>query len=151
VAGVNDLVAWLRGQIDEDERVAREAARANPGSAAEDWSAERVDYQDSTSGIWGKVWGIVPRRVKGIVLAVCPADILPRMATHIVRHDPAQVLREVETKRRIIDDLAAVISDDEDMGYFSDGHSGLAVAKRTLNYLALPYADHPGYRKEWKP
>jgi hypothetical protein len=61
--------------------------------------------------------------------------------------DSARVLAEVDAKRRILDDCA---------GYYEDGaESAEAVtdgmAWRTLVALALPYADRPGYRDEWRP
>jgi hypothetical protein len=58
---------------------------------------------------------------------------------HIQRHDPARVLREVEAKRRIID-LA------DSLGYVTNDAEPAILAA-----LALPYADHPDYREEWRP
>lgn len=61
---------------------------------------------------------------------------------HIARHDPARVLREVEAKRRIIG-LCVGTLEDEDYG--------LVLAQEVLQRLALPYAEHPDYREEWRP
>lgn len=59
-------------------------------------------------------------------------------STHVARHDPARVLREVEAKRRMLDDVWGG-PDHEEMW---DHH---------VRLLALPYAQHPGYRPEWAP
>src|ERR671914_158660 len=99
---MNDLVAFLRARLDEDEQAARAAAAGNPGSVATHWSAEQVDYC-SSSGMLGKAWAVVPERVKGTAIAISPAEVRPRFVTHIARHDPARVLAEVEAKRRMIE------------------------------------------------
>jgi hypothetical protein len=71
-------------------------------------------------------------------------------AVHIVRHDPARVLADVEAKRRIVGlaagMLAAAKGDSE-----VDHYGGLSAAEDTLSLLALPYADHPDYREDWRP
>lgn len=59
----------------------------------------------------------------------------PETAAHVVAHDPARVLAGCEAKRRI------VAMDFERYG------EQWAV----LSALALPYADHPDYREEWRP
>jgi hypothetical protein len=64
-------------------------------------------------------------------------------ATHIARWDPARVLAECEAKRRIVElVLDRPIRDHGDCKCESCW---------TLRLVALPYADHPDYRAEWKP
>lgn len=53
-----------------------------------------------------------------------------------------RALREVEAKRRIVEDCAEYAGDEA----VTDG-----LSARTLARLALPYADRPGYRDEWAP
>jgi hypothetical protein len=48
------------------------------------------------------------------------------------RHVPARVLREVEAKRRMLEDLDLTYPDVEQL-------------------LAAVYSDHPDYRPEWAP
>jgi len=55
-------------------------------------------------------------------------------AQHIARWDPARVLAECEAKRRVV-------------MFMSDEYHEPEV----LGLLALPYADHPDYREEWRP
>lgn len=57
-------------------------------------------------------------------------------ATGITAH---RLLRQVQAHKAILDDLAAVIRDDEDLTDFSNGHVGLHVAQRTLKLLASIY------------
>ena len=63
---------------------------------------------------------------------------------------PARVLREIDAKRRVVDlmegMLAAARGDSE-----VDHYGGLGAAEDTLELLALPYADRPDYREEWRP
>jgi hypothetical protein len=55
---------------------------------------------------------------------------------HAERWEPVRVLAECEAKRRIVERCRA-----------SNGYWGAEVERM----LALPYADHPDYREEWKP
>ncbi|TDD37855.1 hypothetical protein E1287_07300 [Actinomadura sp. KC06] len=68
-------------------------------------------------------------------------EVPTTVASHIVRHGPARVLAEVETKRRLID---------QHVGY-SGGGDDDHWPVQTLRLLALPYASHPDYRPEWRP
>ena len=54
--------------------------------------------------------------------------------------DPARVLAECEAKRRIVD-WRAETADREAQDVLDD----------VLQYLALPYADHPDYDEAWRP
>jgi len=62
-------------------------------------------------------------------------------------YDPGRVLAECDAKRRIVAGCSAVLF-----------HSRSAVtaqartnAEATMRLLALPYADHEGFREEWRP
>lgn len=56
---------------------------------------------------------------------------------HVIRHDPARVLRELAAKR-------AILSEHIVGGWHP-------VPCLTLRALASVYSDHPDYRAEWKP
>lgn len=58
-------------------------------------------------------------------------------------HTPDRVLAECEAKLRIVETLAH--------DYRWNRKRAGDNAKMTLELLALPYADHPDYRQEWKP
>lgn len=87
---MDELITWLRAQLDDDERAAR-AATVLPGGAAE-WF----------TGAEGSVLAADPSQlhVRGAVLS------LDDIGVHIARWDPARVLAEVEAKRRILDDFS---------------------------------------------
>lgn len=59
---------------------------------------------------------------------------------------PRRMLAEVDAKRRIID-LIALNGDGQPL--YRD--SGAQVWEDALKLLALPYADYPDYRTEWRP
>jgi hypothetical protein len=52
----------------------------------------------------------------------------------------ARVLREIDAKRRIVDRYAWLRE-----------HGDTGGTAWVLPLLALPYADRPGYREEWRP
>ncbi|WP_405461626.1 DUF6221 family protein [Streptomyces sp. NBC_00101] len=84
---------------------------------------------------------------------------------HIMQHRPAQVLREVEAKRRIVDAHGpdhecisltgsgdASVVDGKPWALWELEHTGDAEQPCfILRCLALPHADHPAYLPEWRP
>jgi hypothetical protein len=124
-----NLDEFLLARIAEDKRIATDAALA---SGREHWTA-------------GDLPGSGP-----------PHD---RAAEHVARHDPARMLAECTAKRRLVlacrdirPDLKFLGARPHGLADFplspSDQHQLAAV---TLSLLALPYADHPEYRQEWRP
>lgn len=61
--------------------------------------------------------------------------------------DPARALVEVEAKRRILDLHAPVIDGTQSSWTWFAGSESESSA--IVRLLALPYASHPEYRKEW--
>jgi hypothetical protein len=131
---VDDLVRWLGEQLDEDERIARalvddkRPGRADPWEFCDDGSIRDTSRHGSL-------------RVK---FTWAPE------AEHIIRHDPARVLREIDAKRKLMERMAttlAVAEGDTEV----DHYGALDDAETALCLLALPYADRPGYREEWRP
>lgn len=116
-----DIVAFITARLDEDEL----AALAAPGPQWDggDGYLGVVDGQDL-------VWG---NHTEGYIDA--------EASTHIARHDPARVLRDVEAKRSMLGHLEAEVADDE-----TD-----VAARWLLGHLAAPYSDHPDFREEWRP
>ncbi|MFE1361300.1 DUF6221 family protein [Streptomyces harbinensis] len=135
----DDLVQWLRVQHDADDRIARRAG-------------------DSFRQI-GETGVIVA--TEGDRAEECASANWAGVAEHIVTHDPARVLREVDAKRRILE-IHHVIGgwedeDGQDIGLgcnecgYSAEYSDRGGWCDTVRLLALPYADRPGYREEWRP
>jgi hypothetical protein len=124
---VDDLVQWLRAQLDEDERIAR---------AVEDRSAP-------WDGQWVADGDNAARTFNGHVLFYGHSGPLkPGLVAHVVEHDPARVLREIDAKRKRLAALAEAIA---------AGHDSYDLASELLPLEALPYADRPGYRDDWRP
>lgn len=67
---------------------------------------------------------------------------------HIARHDPARVLAECASKRRIVE-YVQVVSLALD-GRVSEG-ARCVISDQVIQMLAAVYGDHPDYREEWRP
>ena len=138
MSGVDDLVAFLRARLDEDSAAAKKAA-----PEGEAWELDNVPEDSARIEIaspheWEVVVYDEGRPSRG-------------QAEHILRWQPARVLREVEAKRRIVDEYNEVRRMDrpEPEPEYAVGRAvGLGEAVRLL---ALPYSDHPDYREEWRP
>ena len=132
---MHDLIAFLRARLDEQERKAREAAqRAERWPVNGTWHLEGVEHD-----------------VVGDEEAYCA----PHNVEHIAANDPAYVLADVDAKRRIIGQMADEAAEGEYwLEYWREGSrpgNNVEVAIWALLTLALPYADHPDYREEWRP
>lgn len=116
------LVRFLRARLDEDEQAAH-AAFSGQADPENGWGAERSEWYRHTT--------ITPH--VGMIHEAVQAD-------HVVRWNPARVLREVEAKRQLIEMCAESLGSYEESGF----------ATQTLMRLALPYADHPDYNPDWR-
>jgi Family of unknown function (DUF6221) len=58
---------------------------------------------------------------------------------HVRRHGPARVLADCEARRRIVEQFSLTRT-----------MTGSAFVTPLLRLLALPYADHPDHREEWR-
>lgn len=128
---MDDLIAFLRARLDEDERTARHA----------------------TQGPWVDELGHPIRG--GHELRFIIAQQAQRWnSQHIARHDPARVLAEVEAKRRMIalcePPLVDVTWPGDVARQYIPGE-GEPWGADVLRLLALPYDGHPDYRDTWRP
>jgi hypothetical protein len=121
---VNDLIAFLKEAIDEDERMARNAG-------ADEWWVDDEDGEVCRSG--------------GYDVARTPKSYY---SAHIAEHDPARVLREVRWKRRIFDHHVKVADGSQSSWAWFMAYSE-TESEDALRELAAVYADRPGYREEW--
>ncbi|HEY9408899.1 MAG TPA: DUF6221 family protein [Jiangellaceae bacterium] len=104
--------------------------------------------------------------------AIGTAEEVPTtVAGHIVRHDPVRVLAEVAAKRQILDEHFGFLhsggdperacrqcsdrrADHDPLSHGSNDDLWVRLEPApclTVRLLALPYADQPGYREEWRP
>jgi uncharacterized protein DUF6221 len=139
---VTAIVEFLLARIAEDEAVARVGDAA---SYPAPWSTEQVDLD---------TYGVASRVVcDGGSGDVVGDPIDDDLAAHIARWDPARVLAECATKRRLItehrpiDGMCGHCSQDEEqpapVGWW------VPTPCETLLALAAIYADHPDYDPAW--
>lgn len=120
-----DLVEFLRARLDEDEAAAR---AAKPGPWTRDGGSIYAGHptEDVVDWVYDDSW------------------------EHIVSHDPARVLAEVDAKRWIVDAY--------ERAYYGDGidenpyeHGRRVALEEACQALALPGANHPDYDESWRP
>jgi hypothetical protein len=121
---VNELTDFLLARIAEDEANVAAILRQDPN-----WEADGDGVFDRPD-----------RRI-----AYVRGDYA---ATHIAHWDPARVLAECEAKRRVVE-LHRTDATDPEVIVCAVCLYGPPC--ETLRLLALPYADHPDYRPEWRP
>lgn len=141
------LIDWLRAQIDEDERLALAASEAP-------WRRWPEEGAGSPSLRWSVA---LPGQRTGDTAAI--ATVRAEDSDHIANWDPARVLAEVQSRRKLIDIMlqhAAKID-----GEWGCCHGPEAIALghcpetsvdgiSGLRALAEPYRSRPGFREEWK-
>jgi hypothetical protein len=134
-----DLIDWLRRQIDEDEQSALAVVE-------QDW---RPDGANSCQVYAARDDG------SNRTIAWCRNGYDDDFANalHIARHDPARVLRDVKAFRKIIDYCASAIEVGRipEGATWSDDAAGAEVGEVVLRHLAAIFSDRPGYREEWRP
>jgi hypothetical protein len=138
------LIEWLRAQIDEDERVARDALEERWAYSPPLVSYDAVPDDDGHFEMGGE---------EVETLGFAPEDL-----THIARQDPDRTLAEVAAKRAILElhqpwtaVSAHVVPNPRCRECGDIDEYPVAWPCPTLRLLALPYAGQPGYREEWRP
>lgn len=157
MVGVDDLMTWLRTQLDDTERIANAAASCTrTGGDHPVWIQGEPDYIDGEGDV------IVPQiDAPGVVndagdTVVYGEGREPELDTHIALHDPDAVLREVKATRLVLElhdqggqRWVGFPRADRQENYCV--HDQLTAPCPTVRLLALPYAERAGYRDEWKP
>jgi hypothetical protein len=156
---MDDLVRWLREQLDKDERIALAATPGpwwhNPGKQ---WlgpdAFEKYDLRQGEEfvGYGG------PHPFTGAVASTGPASNMQGMkdAAFIAEHDPARVLREIEAKRAVVaryefacrEASRVDLTEDERETWIRVG----GALQSVVIQLAAPYSGRPGFKaEEWAP
>ncbi|MFI1677035.1 DUF6221 family protein [Streptomyces sp. NPDC020607] len=148
---MDDLVQWYGEQLDEDERIAREA-----GGAA--WEELPVSGWVHTSPLPASEWQ-PPGYDHHVASVPLPVD-----RVHIVQWDPARVLREIDANRRRLErhapqPMVGRDSDENDPSTYVLGCPTCQVDVvsegdwpcEEVRDMLISYADRPGYREEWRP
>ena len=148
------IVEFLNARLDEDEAVAHAAIDPDSPDAHWHW----IDYANEVPARPedGYFFGVSLCTTKKFLhpltgshlpsVAITTADEMPEgVGTHIARHDPARVLREIAAKRALLALASEALGDDTtvpDAEY---------MAGEIVKALAPVYSDHPDYQQEWKP
>jgi hypothetical protein len=128
---MDDLVAFLRARLDEEDQLAADCVTADG-----EWTARGEDLVTDD----------------GNELALQPA-----LATHAAHHDPAHAIRSVAARRTVLVlreslllrmDQATAVGDGT---AYSLARAELRVANFVLRLDAAVYSNHPGYRPGWAP
>lgn len=145
------LVAFLRARLDEDERAAL-AAKNETGRWQ--WSHDFGGMCNDPECPYGMLQdqdehGTVLMQVHGL-------DVTDgwQGAEHIVRHDPARVLREVAAKRKTLQRAVEAIAEAQGAGHWSavegEFHGRSHAYQDVLRDLAEHWADHEDYQESWQ-
>jgi Family of unknown function (DUF6221) len=179
VSGMDELITWLRAQLDDDERWARAASQAYTYAAVrgvpdtgvhwtwvvgEDWEPVKPDPAidefvappgENCNLATVEQWRVAPYGIPNERERFMPqtyANSIVEMdasaAGHITRWDPARVLAEIETKRRILD-LWGYSDAHAEFPDYDGGHA--TALEDVITALAQPYAGRPGFREERRP
>lgn len=167
--GMDDLVQFLRARLDEDEQAARKAAAlCGCHPAAPSWTFR--DGDEKTDGRILVVDEPHPTYKRRLARRWNTSYDGLFAAEHIVRHDPARVLAEVDAKRRrlarhIPERRRLALNDEDGTTSFAflictscmpnrSVEIGQAVVEWPCPDLlddAAVYADHPEHRDAWRP
>ena len=129
---MDELIVFLRAQLDEDERT----ARAIPLDLGHQWS-DPGPWVMAGSGGGGRE-AEVAKAADGLEM-----PLAEHVAHHIAAHDPARVLREIEAQRQMVSACERSVD--------YDSRGMMSMAEDFLRLLALPFADRPGYQDSWRP
>jgi hypothetical protein len=132
VIDVDDLFAFVRRLVDEDERVALAASDGDPS-----WVIRKPEPGDPS-------WYSPTLLGKSLISSCDPATLTPEEGEHIARWDPARVLAEVKAKRRMLDRC------EHDLRSFVGSPAQVATSYLVVKQLAQPYAGQDGWREEWR-
>lgn len=131
VAMMLTLTEFLLARIAEDEA----AAKRRVGTGFERFEfTPHVDKAGGRIGWWLDDWN---------------GTSFIDVAEHIARHDPARVLAECEAKRRIVKKYAEADAN-ESVTWDNIACGEWNAYEYAAKVLALPYADHPDWREEWR-
>lgn len=143
---MDDLVQFLRDRLDEDYEAARVVLGVNSMAAYKQGKPlpRWVPSPEGDAGIWDTDG---TPRVK---------FVWARERDHIIRHDPARVLAEVEAKRWLLTQYVEHERMDRETFDAEGQHARSLVSLRAayldaVRALASVYADHPAFKPEWRP
>lgn len=134
----DDLVAFIRARLDEDEQAATNCLGVNERAGMlRGVQPARWEYRG------GRVWS-APYSGVGDILRV--GHTWENEGRHIALQDPLRVLRGVEAKRQTVALLVRSLPG----GCDCEAHGHHDKAKQALLLLASEWTDHPKFRQAWR-
>lgn len=142
---MSELADFITARLEDDE-----AAAMALGPVEGRWVIVTSEHGDEA---------LLASETRGHAYLSLPLPMLDFLR-HIIRHDPARVLREVTAKRaRLAYYLDAQAKLDHIIahpGEMSPGDQGMwlgktAAARMACRHDATAWSDHPDYRAEWAP
>jgi hypothetical protein len=146
---VSDLVDFVLARIAEDEAAARSAA-PSPWQYGDVASVAGGSLYDATVMIGSMHWD--SERVDPHIRRARTVQAADANGRHIARWHPARVLRECEAKRRWVALHSPLLIEGGPVcrSCTPPRFPTPAYPCPTILAVALPYADHPDYRAEWR-
>lgn len=132
------LAEFLKARLDEDEVIAKAAAKIGREEAASlvghaHWAARYGTVVDADDDDFAMMYSSV-------------TNSTAEVCDHIARHDPARALREVEAKRMILTFWEAQDAEERQREEDYGGFLYLIVSA-----AAAIWCGHPDYQQAWKP
>lgn len=139
---MNGLVEFLRARLADDAADAEARRGVFPAPTVED-----------NGNVWLHVW---PDGQAVVTRYLHPREGYGDMAVLRDWASPTngwtreRALREVEAKRRMLDELRPLAAEADGIIWseYSNHHGSEELL---LALLALPYSDHPDFREDWRP
>ena len=139
MAVVSELLAWLRGVLDERERLATAAEGGR-------WKMTGAPYEPCVIDEGG---GAVATFTK--VYPECAILLDDDVAAHIAANDPASVLAQVRADRMILDRYRQAVEAGDQITWSGGEYARVIALEDVVKLRAEAYAGCPGYREEWRP
>lgn len=142
---MDNLVVWLRQQLEDDEKTAKAVRRLN-------WQSDnRIMADRDGAGVWVLGDDGDPVLIAQFATAEDGDGIDPRtIAAFSARHDPAAVLADVEAKRAVLDEYESAVR------FYAENASPMTPDVETrglgtaIQMLARAYRHRPGWKQEWE-
>ncbi|MFB6771126.1 DUF6221 family protein [Streptomyces sp. NPDC056337] len=126
---MDELVQWLRAQLEEDERIAIAPTQAT--WASKEWTFSVADGD--------------PHVDLGTVHLDQVSSVNEPEMRHIAEHDPARVLRETAATWVLLTQYETLKDG------MPDDMTGVVALETSIRAKAAVYAHRPAYRDEWRP
>ncbi|MCD0446379.1 DUF6221 family protein [Glycomyces sp. A-F 0318] len=134
-----DLIAFLRDRLDEDEKLATEAADEGVGVILGRIWAAALDAKEMMQEPDGTEERYLDQQRQQISQA----------QKMLALGEPRRALRDIDAKRKLLDRFRRAVILRSHPGGKKVGNKHHAALGPVLEVLATVYSDHPDYREKW--